>query len=1081
MFLSGYGVYAYFLGGIDGLPPLPPEFCERGELRDLPVEPPENAIDGKLRLAFGNDCKELKMMIKLDLRRKGWGLAADQFDPEPDGRIKLTPFSAFIMGKRKGEDNIPEIHTVRCDEAYLTLDKPINNMAELGSRKIVEVELRTKPTAKDSQPITIKNNRASLNVDDDVTVLVFQKPLFYRESDSKIWTEGLVDLTDRQAGVHPTHITAVEMEIHLTKDKGPAKGPTKGPTKGPASAPAKSKQKKSDGPSGVDHLILFHEISMHLWVDSQSGLFGSGDEKPRKKSSATARPATPTEKAHLIINTDGPFTFYPTADRAIFDSPTGQHVEVLRANKEINTDTDGPNDQLECSKLELHFRRKDENSASDDATGNKEIETAYATAREGEFVTVDMVVDKLQAKGEKMTYHGPTATMGAKTVITGQPLQASKEGHRITALELTLVNPDKNGAGQRAFAKGPGRIDLFDKSKAGKPEHLRYPWSAVWNDTLTSVKDKQGDKVYDLLTLTGDAMFRDDDHKQELVGDRLQVWLEPTGPEDEKKDPGDTKEAIPGGGRQKPHKVDAFGNVALHSPDFNVTSAQHLVMHFKDGIPKDTQLPDAAPAQKGAAGTADAGNLHTLTLPPSAPTGKTAAPASQRGSPARTVSRSRTVGEQQPGLAQNRAAKADDTQPKNKEPMNLEAREITAHVTRMGSENFLREMKADGAVHVHQKGATPSDKGVDIKGDLLTLLHFVQGDILHVWGDSRKPAELHLGETILIGPTVMINQKDNTAQVDGVGAMHMPAKNTMDGTKPAKEGSRLIIHWNKDMIFDGRHADFHGGVEAFQDESSLRCQDLEVMLDRPVSFKEGQKGGQEARVEKMLCWLKVYVIEEKKDDRGRLVAYHRLEARQADVDNPTERTYASGPGRTWIFGPGNNDQDPAKPAAKPQKTASQDAKEFTLTRIDFTGSMTSNNKKDIRTTIFLENVEVYHCPAERPDVVFNPDRPPKGGFYLRGDQVTNYTKTFDKNRKAQFMEAKGKVMFRTQEFFGHATTVKFNELQDLVIFEGPRTNPARLYQFQGPGRPPREIQGTKILYNRRTGETKVEGSPHIGD
>src|SRR5205807_615495 len=140
--------------------------------------------------------------------------------------------------------------------------------------------------------------------------------------------------------------------------------------------------------------------------------------------------------------------------------------------------------------------------------------------------------------------------------------------------------------------------------------------------------------------------------------------------------------------------------------------------------------------------------------------------------------------------------------------------------------------------------------------------------ILRVWGDPRKPAELHLGETILIGPQVMINQKDNVAQIDGDGAMHMPAKNTMDGTKPAKEGSRLVITWYKDMIFDGRHADFHGGVVAYQDDSSLRCQDLEVMLDRPVSFKDGQKGGQEAKVEKMLCWLKVDVKEEKKDEKG---------------------------------------------------------------------------------------------------------------------------------------------------------------------------------------------------------------------
>jgi hypothetical protein len=398
----------------------------------------------------------------------------------------------------------------------------------------------------------------------------------------------------------------------------------------------------------------------------------------------------------------------------------------------------------------------------------------------------------------------------------------------------------------------------------------------------------------------------------------------------------------------------------------------------------------------------------------------------------------------------------------------------------MGQENFLREVKADGTVHAHQKGAAPKDKGIDIKGDLLTLLHFVQGDILRVWGDPERPAELHLGETILIGPKVLINQKDNMAQIDGDGAMHMPARTTMDGTKPAREGSRLIIHWHQDMIFDGRHANFHGGVIAYQDDSSLRCQDLEVMLDRPVSFKEGQKGGQEAKVEKMLCWLKVFVVEEKKDEKGNLVSGHYLEARQAEQDNPAERTQAYGPGKVILYGAASKDQEPAGPGTRSQKQP-QSGKEMQLTRIHFGGSMISHNNKDKRTTIFFDKVEVFHCPADRPDLQFNPDRPPKNGFYLQADRVTNYTQALDKDRKTQEMRADGKVTFRTQEFFGYATTAKFNELEDLVIFEGPPSNPARLYQFRAPGEQPREISGTQILYNRKTGAIKTKGTTHIGD
>ena len=51
-------VYAHFLGGIDGLPPLPEEFWPQPNL--VETDPPplrENEADRKLRLAFGEDEK----------------------------------------------------------------------------------------------------------------------------------------------------------------------------------------------------------------------------------------------------------------------------------------------------------------------------------------------------------------------------------------------------------------------------------------------------------------------------------------------------------------------------------------------------------------------------------------------------------------------------------------------------------------------------------------------------------------------------------------------------------------------------------------------------------------------------------------------------------------------------------------------------------------------------------------------------------------------------------------------------------------------------------------------------------------
>src|SRR5207244_8329377 len=77
VFLVGYITYAFFLGGIDGLARLP-EALEAG----TPIPPPagsdnsDSDIDKKLRLAFGKECRQCKMRIKLEVRKKGLVIAA---------------------------------------------------------------------------------------------------------------------------------------------------------------------------------------------------------------------------------------------------------------------------------------------------------------------------------------------------------------------------------------------------------------------------------------------------------------------------------------------------------------------------------------------------------------------------------------------------------------------------------------------------------------------------------------------------------------------------------------------------------------------------------------------------------------------------------------------------------------------------------------------------------------------------------------------------------------------------------------------------------------------------------------------
>jgi hypothetical protein len=571
LFLTGFGVYAHFLGNIDGLPPLPPGYEWAGP-SDLPQLPPPDPsdVDKKLAMSYGTDCEEIRRRIKLDLRSKGWCLAANDFETTPDGRVELKPFSACIFPKQRGDGKFPEINTVQCEVAYLTLDRRVTNHLELANRKVIGIELR----GHAQQGIVLRNNRQTPDLNDDVEVRITDGPLFYEEPRNLIWTKGSVSLIDLQPQPE-TRIKGSGMELHLVKE-------------GPGGPKSDKKRPKGDAISGVERLILLSFVDMWLTVDGGPGFLGNNQVTTPKNVEDTGV-AKKAEKAQVHIHTDGPFTYEVQKDRAIFESPLAKskgaepeplapsHVTVERQHR---LGGGNPSDQLVCDYLELQFRRKTGDAARsvrDDRAGGREIESAYAKALPGNEVTLVMDTENLDAHGLEMTFYGPTEKSGPRTLLKGNPLRASKDDHCLEALELLLIGADKNNQGQQAVVTGPGRIDLCDKTN---PDQPTYPFHASWKDKLTTSKVKEGDRIFDLLILTKDACFIDDEHKQALHADRLEVMLEPTAPK-EAGPPGaalgaagPSKQAAPGAPRQRPYKIDAFGNVRALSPDFNVRRAR---------------------------------------------------------------------------------------------------------------------------------------------------------------------------------------------------------------------------------------------------------------------------------------------------------------------------------------------------------------------------------------------------------------------------------------------------------------------------------------------------------------------------
>lgn len=1073
LFVACYLVYAFYLGGIDGLPPLAEGYGPRESGQAGPsiiFTPPHT--DQKLDMAFGDDDTR-KMPIKLEVNSKNLVLASENFDVLPDGRVRLTPFLLAIFGKNTPQGKFPEINTIKGDVAYLTFDQPVNNIAEIGKRKITAGELTGK--------IYIKNNRRTATQDDDLS-LTTPGPMYYREDQHLIWTMAPVRMLDTQSKPEPTTITADGLDLVLTADKPETPGK-------PAPAPATAKKDKPTV-GGVETITLRANVEMHL-IDTNSGFLGGAD-KPKatdKKSVAKADDAN-ADKPKVVITTPGPFRYDVATDRARFDVPAkrGPLPEKVTVTRLSGPPGKEKHDYLYCEHLELQFQRKADASptpapapapaAGDSPVQNSmdlSIQDAHATGREVELISE---AEGLHAIGNDFFYDARTKV----SILKGTPeMVALKDGNEIHCPMLHMVNVGDKDA-QQVKAMGKGYVSILDKASSWKRSQYAH-----WDESANF--SKEGD--FDCLTLTGKGRFEDREHHQVLGADRLKVWLMPGTKETDKAANNEPQ-------KMRPHHLEGEGHVIANSDDLIIEEpTEHLYVWFRD-TPMNPTADVTVPAPGPAFAEMPAGQA-------SMPMGERAAaapPPMSNPEPVAAADDTHVAGKpaagQPPrplnqGVGQAPLPTGAATAAK-KPPLRLSARSVEAFINRTAEKNDLEKIRCDGHVVVlqaPQNPEDPNDKGVDIRGDKLTLDNAPEGGILLVTGNM---AVVQLSKITISGDEVNINQRTNQAWVPCRGWMKMlstaaltdgatkPEPKPTSAAKTPEKASELTIYWKKDMQFDGRHAVFQGDIQAEQEASRLLCQEMQVFLDNPVSLKEGQKGSQPAKVKELVCDKSVRMDEAVNDKDGKLVRKSRLMAPVVAVNNEDGEMNAPGPGVVYLLQYGSSDDTglgpkaptpPARPAGEktPPKT------ELKLTRINYLDRLYSNNIK--RTATFYGSVEVINLPTDNIDQVVDVDKPPKGCLYLRCEQLKVFSHKLPDGRTTQEMDAMKHVVVQSQEFWGVAEKVTFDESKDLVIMEGGDGGKATLYRDRVKGGNGDKLRGKKIWYWRKTNEFKIEGGDAI--
>ncbi len=734
--------------------------------------------------------------------------------------------------------------------------------------------------------------------------------------------------------------------------------------------------------------------------------------------SSGAASARPAAKSPVAVTSRGPFLYEvecePETDRATFTD----HVNVIRKlETPAAPGSDQPGeqyDQLDCEKLVLLFRRKGSEEKARPAADEGRMDLTLLSARAtGKQVVLVSDAEHLNATGNDFLYDATTK----RSILKGEPdMVAERDGHQMRARALVLEgvgdkDPKRKGV-REAVALGPGEIRMKMPDRPDQPGLV-----ARWQDELRSAKEGNVDR----LTLTG-QVFLEDAQRGRLQADRLTVWLQAV----EAKENGETKR------RSQPQRMEAHGNVRTFSPELRILHADTLHMQFQDALPVAGERSAIAPSQVTQ-------SPQTFDMP------------------AKPAARPDTL------------PPADARKPR--QPIELRARKVEAKVLRDGNRNELKELHTEGEVQVVQRPQKPDDQTVEIKGDRLDLHSYPAGHVLQV---SGRPAFVQLDKLFITGPVVNINQPDNNAWVTGTGSLKMPSRSNFEGQK-LERPTDLIVHWKEGMAFDGRMAQFDGGVQASQDAGRLTCRMLQVVLDQPVSLREQDRKGQQSpspSIHRLLC------VEDVRFEDGILEGdkwrvFRRVEGNELSFNNPEGELGVSGPGAVYLLQPGSKEGgllESASPASGRLDLRSRpgEEQEMKLTRIIFEGTMVGNKNSGIVT--FNDRVEVLHLPADDPDVLVNPNRLPPRAMWLRCRKLKVLMHKLDGNRNTHEFHATGQVRVDLEEFEALADSVKYDESKELLILEGDGPNKVTILRKSQRGAAPQPYRGKKFFYNRKTGQ-----------
>lgn len=752
------------------------------------------------------------------------------------------------------------------------------------------------------------------------------------------------------------------------------------------------------------------------------------DERARGMLAADGAEETGTPQKHrgreqyVAITCAGPLVMDAQRLQAIF-------------HKDVQVQLQAPGaaaDSVHADELRLSFARLE-------PTGPSRVSSAQASGRlrltkaeaMGQPVVVESPSRKLSARATSMLYDATTRLLSLDGT-TGVHASYGSIGIRVARLQLRIGTPGT----LEGVAPGPGELVGKAGDDAAAPAGLTASWQE--EARLEMIDGKH------VVTLLGNVHVAQADKGNLSATKAVRLWFDretmPRQPE----------------GMSLPRRIEASGNVVLTTRD-TVLRTELLTASLEPARPASREGGISSPDQddheallvrgprfmlcqfQGEGPAVRVRGVTPVETPSDSPfpafTPASPPPAEEQAPPETGKTRGRRI--------------------------EITAGEIRASVAVAAEKLIAREVWAERAVSIIEKGSAGEDEGLEIRGDTVHAKNVDGGYFFEVTG---TPAVVTSGTLALHGKLIGLDQPSQVAWVRGEGRATFRTNVSLAPGAPSSD--HVEVTWSNDMFFDGLVAEFSGSVRVQQGETTVTCERLEAHLSERVSLAD-----ERAPSSPTLARLVASGAVQLRRESGQGVT--RVEGPRMVYTSTDQHVVIAGPGKFWMSSFGS-------PAPVGPSAASGPPR-WSGTLVLFDRLMEIDQQAGV--VKFLGRVRVWHAPVEGPNHEFSHAAPPSDAMSVACDQLellldgSADATAISGTGAIRQLVARGNAKIQGRGFYAYADVLKYDATgeEPKVIAETSGTGFATFYRQPVPGRRPDVLRARKITYWPQTGEFRQEG------